>query len=383
MAAGPGPRLEGVAEQSTDPVWSGQGPIQQRTTALRIEPRTVTLMVAGFVTVFTLVLANTLSVPYVALRPGPVVNTLGSSADDKPLISISGHQTYPAKGQLDLTTVSLLGGPQQPIHLQEALAGWIDGTVAVVPLQDVFPPGQTQQQNEQENAREMADSQQAAAAAALTQLGIAVKSTLRVTGLVGSAPAAAVIKEKDEILAVNGTPATDLDQLRAVLQKAKAGESVQVTIRRGSTQSTVSARTTAGDDGRAALGVFIGRGFTLPFTVKIQLNDIGGPSAGMMFALGIIDLLTPGDLTAGKRIAGTGTIDDERGLVGPIGGIRQKLVGARRAGARYFLAPKDNCDEVVGHIPDGLAVVKIATLSQAERAVKEIAAGRATTLAGC
>jgi PDZ domain-containing protein len=101
-----------------------------------------------------------------------------------------------------------------------------------------------------------------------------------------------------------------------------------------------------------------------------------------MFALGIIDKLTPGDLTGGKKIAGTGTIDPD-GVVGPIGGIRQKLVGARDAGARYFLAPADNCSEVVKHIPDGLTVVKVATLNAARDAVTAIAAGKADTLPGC
>jgi PDZ domain-containing protein len=101
-----------------------------------------------------------------------------------------------------------------------------------------------------------------------------------------------------------------------------------------------------------------------------------------MFALGIIDLLTPGDLTGGQHIAGTGTMD-ATGTVGPIGGIQQKLVGARNAGAAYFLAPMDNCDEVRGHIPNGLTVVKIATLDGAESAVKAIAAGQSSGLPSC
>jgi Lon-like protease len=371
-----------VGEQVTDPVWAGPGPIQSGTTMFRMEPRTISMIVAGFTTVFLLAVLKLLPVPYVALRPGPVVNTLGSSGS-QPLISIPGHKTYPAKGQLDLTTVSLVGGPQQPIHLQEALTGWLDGSVAVVPTDEIFPPGQTQQQTDRENAQEMADSQQAAAAAALTQLGISVQSTLKVTGLVAGAAAAAVIKPEDQILAVDGKPATQLDQLRSLLSVTKVGQSVRVTIKRAGKQSDVTARTTAGEDGRSALGVFIGRDYTLPFRVKIQINDIGGPSAGMMFALGIIDLLTPGDLTGGQRIAGTGTMDDEQGTVGAIGGIRQKLVGARRAGARFFLAPASNCDEVVGQVPDGLRVVKVATLSQAELAVQAIASGRSSSLAGC
>ena len=81
----------------------------------------------------------------------------------------------------------------------------------------------------------------------------------------------------------------------------------------------------------------------------------------MMFALGIIDTLTPGSLNGGEKVAGTGTISAD-GTVGPIGGIRQKLWGAKDAGADWFLAPESNCDEVVGHVPDGLRVFAVEDL---------------------
>jgi PDZ domain-containing protein len=116
--------------------------------------------------------------------------------------------------------------------------------------------------------------------------------------------------------------------------------------------------------------------------VSFGTKDVGGPSAGMMFALGIYDLLTPGPLTGGMKVAGTGTIDS-RGEVGPIGGIQQKLVGARRAGARWFLAPASNCNEVVGHVPDGLRVVRTSTLHESRLAVEAIAAGRGQSLPSC
>jgi Lon-like protease len=330
-----------------------QDPVPPGSTGLRMEPRSVALILSGFATVFLLALTVVMPVPYVALRPGPVVNTLGKE-NGQSLISVNGHQAYPAKGQLDLTTVSLLGTPDQPLSLQQAIAGWLDGTVAVVPLREIFPPGQTQQDTDRENQREMVDSQQAAAAAALTQLGFDVKSALKVTGLTPDALARTVIKDDDEILALNGTATPELGALRAALNATRPGDTVRVTIRRAGRLSEVTARTIKGDDGTSALGVYIGRSYVLPFQVRIQLNDIGGPSAGMMFALGIVDLLTPGDLTGGRQIAGTGTMDDASGKVGAIGGIRQKLVGARRAGAEWFLAPADNCNEVVGHVPAGL-----------------------------
>ena len=139
----------------------------------------------------------------------------------------------------------------------------------------------------------------------------------------------------------------------------------------------------AGDrEGVATIGVLMVGRYELPTEVTIHAGAVGGPSAGMMFALGIYDLLGPGELTGGKAIAGTGTIADD-GAVGPIGGIRQKLVGARSGGASVFLAPADNCSEVVGHVPDGLQVVRVATFAEALTAVEKIASGDAAGLPTC
>jgi PDZ domain-containing protein len=347
-----------------------------------LEPRTAIVLIAGFSIVLLFTMAFLLPVKYAVLHPGPVLNTLGK-ADGKPLIAISGRATYPTSGTLDLTTVSVNGGPGRHVSLFQVLGGWLDPAAAVVPEEEIFPPGQTAQQSDTENKAEMTSSQESATAAALGTLGIAVPTSLAVAGVDPSSPAVGVLKTGDVILGVNGQTIADLEKLRTELQKVKPGDQVRVEVRRNGQTETVSTKTSASpDDGHTVLGVYINPTFTFPFSVKIQIEDIGGPSAGMMFALGIIDTLTPGDLTGGKQIAGTGTIDAD-GTVGPIGGIRQKLVGARRAGARYFLAPADNCDEVRGHIPDGLQVVKTATLNQSRNEVVAIAAGRAASLAGC
>jgi PDZ domain-containing protein len=130
------------------------------------------------------------------------------------------------------------------------------------------------------------------------------------------------------------------------------------------------------------LGVLLDPQVELPVDVDFDIENIGGPSAGTMFALGIVDTLTPGEMTGGKSIAGTGTMD-LAGNVGPIGGIRQKLVGASQAGAKWFLAPAGNCDEVVGHVPAGLDVVQVGTLGEARDAVEAIAAGDGGSLPTC
>jgi PDZ domain-containing protein len=348
-----------------------------------LESRTIVMLIAGFAAVLIGLVAALLPVKYAILQPGPVLNTLGPDAKGTKLITISGRTTYPTSGQLDLTTVSVVGGPDRPITLFQVVAGWLDRSSAVVPQEEVFAPGQTQQQSEAENKAEMVSSQESATAAALSTLGIKVPTTLTVAGVDESAPAADVLADGDVIQAVNGQTITDLKKLRAVLQETKAGGDVKVQVKRKSGTPTLTVGTVASSvDGHTVLGVYIDPTFTFPFSVKIQIEDIGGPSAGTMFALGIIDILTPGDLTGGKKIAGTGTIDAD-GVVGPIGGIRQKLVGARNAGAGYFLAPADNCPEVLRHIPDGLTVVKVATLNAARDAVTAIAAGRARELPGC
>jgi PDZ domain-containing protein len=119
------------------------------------------------------------------------------------------------------------------------------------------------------------------------------------------------------------------------------------------------------------MGVTVGYKYEFPINVNLHLADVGGPSGGMMFALGIYDKLTPGALTGARFIAGTGTITST-GNVGPIGGIRQKMYGAQNAGASYFLAPSENCNEVVGNIPSGLKVFKVSTFSEAINIVKTI-----------
>lgn len=346
-----------------------------------MEHRTTVILVAGFGAVLLAALMMLLPVPYVILRPGPVLNTLGTEGG-KPLISVSGHATYPATGQLDLTTVSELGGTGRPVSLLTAVRSWLDRSTAVLPRDAVIPKGQTPKQTDEQNRLQMASSQENATAAALSTLGIEVPTELRVAGVDPDAKVGVTLKADDVITAVGGVRVADLKALSDQLQNVRPGQRAVVTVKRGSETVTLRTLTGVGNSGRTILRIYIAPKFTFPFQVRIQIENIGGPSAGTMFALGIIDLLTPGNLTGGKRIAGTGTMD-ATGTVGPIGGIQQKLVGARRAGAAYFLAPVDNCDQVRGHIPDGLTVVRIGTLAQAQAAVQAIGNGQAGGLPGC
>jgi len=343
--------------------------------SLTMNPRTAVLLLTGFVTIALAATAWLMPVHYAVLRPGPALNTLGDE-NGMPLIAVSGRQTYPTSGALDLTTVSVFGGPGNHVEIYQVISGWLDPSVAVVPEESVFPPGQTAEQSQQENRREMVTSQESATAAAMASLGIAVPTRITVTEVDAGAPASAALQAKDVLVEINGVTVDSIDALRVGLERTAPGEVAEMVVRRDGTDREVQVRTRTGTDGKTQIGVFIDAAFDFPFDVKIQIEDIGGPSAGTMFALGIIDKLTPGPMTGSKQIAGTGTMDAD-GTVGAIGGIRQKLVGARRAGATHFLAPSDNCPEVVGHVPDGLTVVRVATLDEARTAVEKIGTGAA------
>ncbi|MDT3317394.1 S16 family serine protease [Microbacterium sp. KSW4-11] len=317
---------------------------------------------------------------FVIQRQGPVVNTLGSAentdGEEVPLISVRGAETYPTAGALDLTTVQIAGNRERTPSWFELAMAWFDPSQAVLPIDQVFPAGTTTEQRNEENAALMVDSQKEATAAALTQLGYEVRSHVGVGALTEDSPSSGILEVGDEIVSADGTPVGDTAQLRSVINDG-GGDPVELVIRRGDAERTVSVtpvRSETADGPVWIIGITTARDFDFPIDVTIQLDRIGGPSAGQMFALGIIDTLTPGELNGGEQVAGTGTIDSA-GTIGPIGGIRQKLYGALDAGADYFLAPQRNCDEVVGHIPGDLRVIPVATLDDSLAALDAIRTG--------
>ena len=310
---------------------------------------------------------------YVIEQPGPWFDTLGTVSvpdpeddtkkDKIPLITIEGTDIYPTTGELDLLTVSVLGNPEQTPSWLEVASAWFDPAKAVVPLEAIFPKEETSEEREASNTAQMVDSQQDAIAAALTNLGYDVIVGVEVLGFTDTSPSKSVLQIGDIITAFNGTAVDSVPQLRELLAENGTLDAGTVSfLRAGVAQE---AQLTPMDvDGNVVLGIGAKVKYDFPFDVTIRLDDVGGPSAGMMFALGIIDKLTPQDITDGNHFAGTGTIDAQ-GNVGPIGGIQQKLFGAKKAGATYFLAPADNCSEVVGHVPDGLQVFSVRTLDDA------------------
>ncbi|GAA3749234.1 PDZ domain-containing protein [Leifsonia bigeumensis] len=320
--------------------------------------------------------------PYVIDVPGPVFNTLGEvTIDGKkvPLIEIPGETTYPTDGALDLLTVSTVGDRGNTPTWFEVVTAWFDPSKAVLPLDSVYPPGYSVEQSNEDGRVMMANSQKDAIAAALTELGYDLPVTVTVGSLTENSPSDGILEPGDVILSVGGRSVVGVEDMRSVIAENGVGKPIEIEITRNGEPMTVSIVPELSDENPPApiVGVYPAIDYDYPFEVKIQLQNVGGPSGGQMFALGIIDKLTPGELNGGERVAGTGTID-AAGKVGPIGGIRQKLYGALRAGATWFLAPKANCDEVVGHVPDGLHVVAVSTLEDSLAALTAIESGRET-----
>jgi len=348
---------------------------------LRLSRRSVGWLGAVFLGIVVAALMGLVHVPYAVLKPGPVTNTLGNGPEGKPLITFEGKGTYPTTGALDFTTVAVLGGPNNPVNVWDWVTGHLDKASAVVPEEELFPKGVTSTQVDHTNAAEMADSEQEAIAVALRGLGQKVPEVVTISDLTKGSPASGVLRAGDVVVSIDGKTVTTADAVRAAIRAHKPGERVVFAVRRGGKEKVLTL-TTADSEGRTVVGVFLRAGFDFPIKVSINAGGVGGPSAGMMFSLAVYDKLTPGALTGGVNIAGTGTIDSA-GTVGPIGGIQQKLVGARRGGATWFLAPAENCNEVVGHIPDGLQVLKVATFTQARQAVEGIAARQTASLPRC
>jgi PDZ domain-containing protein len=292
--------------------------------------------------------------PYFVIGPGP-------AEDVEPLIHVTGTTTYPSKGHLLLTAVT-----EQQANAYDLLAAWIDPAAIVVPESQILAPGQTQEQEFQIALSQMDTSKIDAAIVALTayanypkrhRSGALVELTFPGT------PADGKIFAGDLIAAIDGQPIEGPDDVGKHIVAAGDGHPLRFTIRGrpgGQTTVTVTPRYDARAK-RPIIGVSTVPNF--PFPVTIRSGDIGGPSAGLMWALGLIDVLTPGDLTGGRKIAGTGEIGPD-GKVYPIGGIQEKVVAAQRAGATIFLSPAANAADARS-VAQGITVVSVGTYRDA------------------
>ncbi|MFI1810315.1 PDZ domain-containing protein [Streptomyces sp. NPDC020422] len=356
--------------------------------------RTATMLASTLVLITLLCVGVLIPVPYAEMSPGPTVNTLGE-ARGEPVLQISGRQTYPTTGHLNMTTVRVTGADYN-MNAVEAVYGWLAHDSVVVPHDTLYPDGKTEEESSQENAEEFSQSQESAKVAALGELGIPVTTRVVVATVVKGTPAEGRLHAGDVIRAVDGVAVKEPGDVAKQVTKRKPGQDVEFTIVPAKeaaaaekahkdateTKKVVITTTKSKEGDRAIVGIQAGTDHVFPFTIDIKLADVGGPSAGLMFALGIVDKLTPESLTGGKFIAGTGTIDD-KGKVGPIGGIEMKLVGARNAGAEYFLTPAENCAAAAADTPDGLTLVKVGTIDEATKALEQLRKGDTASLPSC
>jgi Lon-like protease len=320
------------------------------------------------IVVFGVLLAG-VTVPYVSLGPGPTFDTLGE-VDGKQVVDIKGTQTHPTTGHLDMTTVS----QRDDLSLAEALTLWLSGQEQLMPRDLVYPPGQSREEVDKANDADFKESEHNAEFAALGYL----KYPRAITVVVVSDPGPSVgkLQAGDSIQAVNGTAVTNVDQFTSLLKHTKPGQSITVEFRRKNAPPGV-ARITLGkhpDRDYGFVGVSVTDAPWAPFAVDFNLANVGGPSAGLMFSLAVVDKLTTGNLAGAKFVAGTGTIQAD-GSVGRIGGIVHKMAAARDAGATVFLVPAENCYEASSGKLSGLQLVKVENLGGAVNALHTVTSG--------
>lgn len=324
-----------------------------------------------------------LPVPFVKQSPGPVFNTIGTF-DDKPLIDISGVSTYPTAGTLDLVTVSERGGPFGVLLLGEAMLGWVNPDVAVVPKAALYPEEISREQARTRNRVAFGNSQGNAVAAALGYLGLPTKNSIVVSDIVVDGPADGLLAGGDEIIKVQGEGVADTEQLVARVRSYAPGDLIVFDISRKGVNKRVEVESGPAQDDPsvASVGIFINNRVEAEFEINFALESIGGPSAGLMFALGIIDELTPGNLNSGKKVAGTGTVSPQ-GDVGRIGGLWQKLAAAHGEEHEIFLLPAANCDDVRRSDFRGMPLIPVNSLREAVQHLETWGEGGLDSLPRC
>ena len=367
---------------------------------LRFAPRRVNLRsVSAVATCALLAGAFVLPSSYVKEGPGPLFDVLGTY-QEKEVIEISGAPSYKTFGKMNMTTVSVSGGPYTEMSGAEAFYGWLafDGNRSLVVPTDALYPHVSHEQATAATGAQMADSQTQAKVAAMRQLKMAVTEKVQVLSTVEGSPAASALKADDRIVKVGEKQIETLTDVPKAVN-ASNGSPIDVTVERDGKQQTFKLTPVrSSDNSRWILGAGLKQSYDLPAHVQYNLDGVGGPSAGLMLALGTVDKLSEGTLLADEDaggdpyrsyISGTGTIDAD-GKVGAIGGIKYKILATGRYGARYFLAPKENCESIVkmqaqdpdlfnyyhaGQVRGTMVVVPVSTLDEAVKTVEAIKSG--------
>lgn len=340
----------------------GPSPAGSRRWAVALVAVSVVLLGAGIV-------ARYVELPYDSLAPGStrMVNSV---------IEVKGHPTYPPHGKVFYTTVSV----RERVNPYEALAGWLDPAVDVIPetkIRGPVPPDQY----ERMNVEAMADSKTTAEVLALRELGYTdLGAGAEVVDVQAGLPAAAVLKADDVITAVDGKPVTTSNDAVTAIRAHAPGDTLRMTVRRGDAAPfDAQAVLGRGDQGQPLLGVRLSTKIKLPFDINIDSGRVVGPSAGLAYGLELLDLLTPGELTGGTSVAATGELQAD-GKVGAIGGVAQKTVSVRRAGIKVFLVPKENEAEARAHAGGALQIRGVDSFDDALKVLSSLDGSNALAL---
>jgi PDZ domain-containing protein len=334
--------------------------------------RTVASLLASVLLAVLFWVAATSPVPYITMSPGPTVDVLAEKRGEE-IVQVSGHRRYDTEGRLELTTIKLTG-PDQEVNIGEALTAWFDRSRAVYPREAFYAPEESKQDVDTESAVQMVSSQDTAVAVALTELGFELDKITEVLAVTPGSPADGKLKPRDEILAVDGRRIRNASDVAEIVRSTPEGETATFEVRRGERETTVeiAPEPSEEDPDVPVVGIVVGPSYDFPFDITLNIDErIGGPSAGLVFSLAVYDTLTPGALTGGAAISGTGTIAED-GSVGPIGGIQQKIVAAADSGAEMFLVPPGNCESAlaVGLDQEEMRLVKAPTMHSAVASIE-------------
>ena len=342
--------------------------------ALRPSRRYLTMVVASLSLIVLSCVAFLVPVPYVTMRPGPAFDTLGEF-NDKPMIAFGkGVKTYKTTGSLDFTTVSVTQA-QSNVSLAQAVEAYFADDTAVVPRSFIYREGESTKDSKAEGQAQLASSKDSSRVAALRAAGYTVPEVPTIDSVGAKASAKGKLEKGDQIRSVNGSSTPTARKVVEAVGRTKPGDTVTIGYIRDGEEKSVAivTRPDAVNKKLPRIGVMLRSVFDFPVTITNNVGEqVGGPSAGAMFALAIYDRLTPGSLTGGRPVAGTGEITAD-GTIGPIGGIRQKIAGAADDGAEVFLVPAANCAEASDGDDHGMQLVKVSKLDDAIDSLEKLA----------
>ena len=340
---------------------------------------TLSLLVSSAVTLGILAIAFFLPVPFVKLAPGPTFNVIGD-VDGAPVIQINGAPTFPTTGELDMTTVRESGGPRGGLTFVDAVGSWFNSSDAVVPRELVYPDDISGEDVKARNAALFSTSESDSVAAALNYLELPVQTKIVATAVIVDAPADEVFLPRDEIVSIDGVPVTTPRDVVQTVQGSPVGTEFTFEIRRSAENMSVTVASGENPDapGKPYLGISVGELYSAEFDIDFTLSDVGGPSAGLMFATGIVDKLTPEDLTGGKHVAGTGTITPE-GAVGRSEVFGKNWPGLGRPGPNYSSCPSSTALSLQDMSPMASPSLPVTSLRDAIKEMSHWVAGMPVT----